>query len=66
MQTKICLDCRRELPITEFDERTDTPDKHNDQCHDCVKKWRAYLKEHPDKKMEQYWDELKNGVKHRR
>lgn len=35
--TKVCSECRRELPISEFYKRRDTSDGMYGQCKDCIK-----------------------------
>lgn len=42
VQSKVCLDCKAEKPISQFGKRSSSLDKHNSYCKPC---WRVRTKE---------------------
>lgn len=49
MTTKVCLRCRKELPIKEFEQLKvlDSRGGYSDYCHDCIQLNREEFRKNP-------------------
>lgn len=63
---KICTFCKRELPLSAFNNKSESPDGKRSQCRECQnKKNREYDTNHKEKKK-QYQDSHQEEIRQRR